>query len=220
MIAEIRELVRRVAELERRLDNAVIHGVVDQVDYDKGIYRVRDGNFLTPWIPMTDGEPPRAFFCGFRAQRGKADRPPGFARPRGGPSAARNSRERNRGQQVRVISPGGEIGEQSWITPGGYRDKFPAPSNDGKAVVRTVGEKTRVTERTDHIEHKVGDASINIYEDRIELKVGGKRIVITGDEIVTHGKTRLNNGSRKIHRIGDRDSDGDVAITGADDVYA
>jgi phage baseplate assembly protein V len=191
MIAEIREMVRRIADLERRLDNSVIHGTVDQVDYDKGVYRVRDGEFLTPWLPMTE---------------------------MAGLASSWNPLEK--GQQVRVISPGGEIGEQSWLTPGGYRDKFPAPSKDGKAVVRTVGDKTRVTERTDHIEHKVGGASINIYEDRIELKVGGKRIVITGDEIVTHGKTRLNNGNKKIHRIGDRDSDGDVAKTGADEVFA
>ncbi len=191
MIDEIREMIRRITELERRLDNVIIHGVVDQVDYDKGVYRVRDGEFLTPWLPMTE-------MAGL----------------------AKSWQPLEKGQQVRVISPGGEIGEQSWLTPGGYRDQFPAPSNDGKAVVRTIGGKTRITERVDHIELKVGGASVTVREDEIELKVGGKRLVITGDEIVTHGKTRLNNGNRKVHRLGDRDSDGDAAVTGADDVLA
>ena len=59
---------------------------------------------------------------------------------------------------------------------------------------------------------------LNVADGRIEIKVGGKRIVVTAAEILTDGKTRLNNGTRPTHYKGGIDSDGDVAKSGADGV--
>ena len=52
--------------------------------------------------------------------------------------------------------------------------------------------------------------------ERIELSVGGSAVRISADEIVTTARTRLNNGTRKVHYVGGADSAGDTAVDGAD----
>jgi multidrug efflux pump subunit AcrA (membrane-fusion protein) len=106
------------------------------------------------------------------------------------------------GQQVRVFSRDGELGAgTSLVYPGSYRDAFPQPSQDGEAFVT-----------------KIGNAVITQKNDSIEIKVGGSRLVITGDEIVTYGKTRLNDGNRNVHYVGGKDTGGDLAVDGASGV--
>lgn len=175
---EIRDLIRRIADLERRLDNVIVTGQVTDVDYDKGLYRMQDepgSDFKSPWMPIS-------------AQAGDA----------------KDWHPLVKGQQVRAINPGGEFSQQSWIAPAGYRDKFQSPSNSPDERVLTMG----------------GASKITLHKDFIELSVGGNRIKISGDEIVTYGKTRLNDGQKKVHRVEDRDSANDKAVTGADDVFA
>ncbi len=44
------DILYRVAELERRLNNIVRMGKVEEVDYDKALCRVRSGDLLTGWL--------------------------------------------------------------------------------------------------------------------------------------------------------------------------
>ena len=106
------------------------------------------------------------------------------------------------GQPMRLLSPNGEIGPASLAIDSGHVDDDPNPGS-GKAKVM-----------------KHGDATIVVTTDKIEIAVGASRLVITAGEIVTHGKTRLDNGDRKIHRVADLDSDGDRAVGGAARVFA
>jgi hypothetical protein len=178
MIPELRDLVARVTELERRLANVVLDGVVEETDHARDHYRVRidgmNGEMLSPWIARGDED----------AGVGSTHRP------------------MKAGQQVRVISRDGELGAgTSLVYPGSYRDAFPQPSQDGEAFVT-----------------KIGNAVITQKGDSVEIKVGGSRLVITGDEIVTYGKTRLNDGQRKVHYVGGQDTGGDLAVDGASGV--
>lgn len=107
------------------------------------------------------------------------------------------------GQKVMMFSPSGDIAN-GFVLAGGFSDQFPAPHD--KAGEYRLAE--------------VGNAAIDIKDGEIVLTVGGKRVVITADEIVTYGKTRLNNGTARIHRMGDTDTDGDTMLGGADDAFA
>ena len=202
MIEEFRELVRRVTELERRMANVIQTGTVSDVDYDKGRYRVQinedhdDKPVKTPWIPMAE----QAGWSKEADVEGVSTWSPLI-----------------KGQQVHVLSRDGEIGENSWITPAGYRDKHPQISTDKKAHGRKVG-KLSIVERSDGLTVSIGNASFNVADGQIEIKVGGKRIVVTAAEILTDGKTRLDNGTRPAHYKGGIDSDGDIAKSGADGV--
>ena len=106
------------------------------------------------------------------------------------------------GEQVMVVSESGDLTD-AWCTHGGFSNANKAPHDRG-------GEA----------KWQVGNASILIRDGMIEITVGGSRVVITPDEIVTYGKTRLDDGSEPVHRVGDVDSDGDAAVTGAPRVFA
>lgn len=179
MIPEFRDLVARLAELERRVANIIRDGIIAETDHARDHYRVRldgeNGEMLSPWIARGDED----------AGVGSTHRP------------------MKKGQQVRLLSRDGEIGAgTSLVYPGSYRDQFPQPSQDGEAFVT-----------------KLGAAVITQKGDSVEIKVGDTRLLITGTEIVTYGKTRLDNGNRKVHYVGGKDSDGDVAVDGAAQVF-
>jgi len=113
------------------------------------------------------------------------------------------------GEQVTVVSENGDLTD-AYCDTGTFSNANPAPHDKG-------GEFKQV----------IGSASIWMTGDRIELAVGGAKAVLTADkislhapEIVTYGTTRLNDGNKPVHRIGDTDSDGDAAVTGADGVFA
>jgi len=106
------------------------------------------------------------------------------------------------GEQVTVISENGDLTD-AYCDTGTFSNANPAPHNQG-------GEFKQV----------IGSASVWMTGERIELAVGGTKLVITAPEIVTYGKTRLNDGNKPVHRIGDVDSDGDAAVSGADGVFA
>ena len=106
------------------------------------------------------------------------------------------------GEQVMVVSESGDLTD-AWCTHGGFSNANPAPHDRG-------GEA----------KWQVGDASILIRDGMIEITVAGSRVVITPDEIVTYGPTRLDDGNEPVHRVGDVDSDGDTAVGGAPRVFA
>lgn len=84
------------------------------------------------------------------------------------------------GERVILASITGEPG-QGFVLAGGFSDQFQKPHDQlGESVVR------------------VGSAQLLMKSDAIELAVGGMKIEIKSDEIVTHGQTRLDNGNVKV----------------------
>ena len=106
------------------------------------------------------------------------------------------------GEQVTVISENGDLTD-AYCDHGTFSNANAAPHDKGAEFKQVIGS-----------------ASIWMTGDRIELAVGGNRVVVTAAEIVTYGKTRLNDGNEPVHRVGDLDSDGDAAVTGAPQVFA
>lgn len=110
--------------------------------------------------------------------------------------------QRQIGQNMKLFSPNGELGPNSLAVDSGHNDENPTPGQGNKKVF------------------KRGSTMITMATDLIEIKVGGMRLVITPDEIVTYGKTRLNDGNRKVSRLGDVDSQGHAMAQGADEVFS
>lgn len=97
----IEELRQQLAELERRLANLVIAGLVVEVDPPNLVCRVESGGLVTGWVRWL-------------TQRAGADREWWC------PSV---------GEQVVLLSPHGEP-NQGWVLPAGFTDSFPAPDTD------------------------------------------------------------------------------------------
>ncbi|MCA1242945.1 phage baseplate protein [Stappia stellulata] len=105
------------------------------------------------------------------------------------------------GETMRLLSPHGEVGPQSLAVRDGYTRDNPRPTEEDQQLV---------------IKH--GDARIEITRNAIVIGIGGTALRITADELVTTARTRLNNGTRKVHHVEARDEAGHRAIEGADDV--
>lgn len=103
------------------------------------------------------------------------------------------------GEHMMLHSPSGEVGEASLAVRGAYTKDNPDPSG-----------------KPDELKIKHGDNTITMNGNGIDLASGDMRVSVTPSEIVTHGKTRLNDGNRQVHYVGGKDSDGDKAIDGAD----
>lgn len=180
--SEISMMRKEIAGLRTALAHVVIDGRVAEVDGSRvrlELEPAQNGGepFLSPWV---------------RVQEEAGDGVGGFS----------SYTQRQVGQPMRLLSPGGVIGPASTAMDVGHTDDNPSPGV-GKAKV-----------------WKHGDASITMSPGKISAAVGGCRIDITATEIVTYGKTRLNDGSKKVHRVDDLDSAGDQAVAGADDVFA
>lgn len=95
-------LLHRIEELERRHANFMRPGKVTEVDYAKGLIKVRVGDLDSQWVPWLE-----------RAGSGHTEwNPPSI------------------GQQVHLFSPSGEPG-QGWVMPGGYSSDNPQPHDKG-----------------------------------------------------------------------------------------
>ncbi|WP_417766723.1 phage baseplate protein [Stappia sp.] len=105
------------------------------------------------------------------------------------------------GETMRLLSPHGELGPQSLAVRDGYTSDNPRPTNEDKRLVIKHGETRLVMD---------GEA--------IELGVGTAAVKISAAEILTTVRTRLNNGTRKVHYVDGLDDAGDRALDGADDV--
>lgn len=106
------------------------------------------------------------------------------------------------GQNMTLFCPAGDF-RQAVALPMTWNDANPSPS---KA-------------KDEHV-LAFGDVRITIKSGSFEVAVGETRLSITGDEIVTYGKTRLNDGKKKVHRQDDKDTAGNSMINGADKVFA
>lgn len=112
-------------------------------------------------------------------------------------------------QQMTLIAPAGDW-QQAVALPMTWSDINKTPNDKGDEHEMTFGS-CRVHMSSDKLVLSVGGSSITIADGRVDIKSA---------LINTDGKTTLNNGSKQVHRIGDKDSDLDVATEGADDVYA
>jgi phage baseplate assembly protein V len=113
------------------------------------------------------------------------------------------------GERIMLFSPTGEPG-QGVVYPGGYSDEYNENHDKDSEDVLTIGN-SKIHVKDGEIVIKVGGSTVTITEDKI---------LMTSDEIATDGKTVLDGGSKKVHRVDDIDSAMDIAMTGAPRVYA
>ncbi len=173
----------RLSDVERRLSQTVVYGVVEQADYKAGKYRVRSGEILSNWLPMRQ----------VRA------------------GAVRSWEPLHKGEQVVLVAPSGDLA-QAAIIGSIASNKSPATS-DKPEITRTVFEDGTVIEHDDKnkstiveapsggtISLKVSDATFMISEDTISLRADN--ILLEGD-IIAHGDKLTHNdrnvGSTHVH---------------------
>ncbi len=180
---DLRDLRKEINDLKSRLTRTHMTGKVVEVDNNKvklellGADPKTGEKLISPWI---------------RVQEEGGDGLGGYS----------SYTQAVVGQTMRLLSPSGEIGQESLAIQDGHTDDNPRPADGLKKVF------------------KHGDAIITIADGEITFAVGGNKIVINGTEIVTYGKTRLNDGNAKVHRVGDVDSAGDTAVGGASGAFA
>ncbi len=132
---DVTTLIRRVAEIERRLRNVVRYGKVEEVDYDKGLVRIKDGNLLSGWMPWHDT---------------------------GG--AIKTWTPPSKGQVAVMFSPSGDIA-QGIAFAGQFSNENRAPHDKGSEYKMTIGGTSilitgdKITFRTDQI---VFDADVHL----------------------------------------------------------
>lgn len=198
---ERRDPNRLIADLERRVAGGIRLGVIEEIDYGAARARVRTGDNLTTWVPWT------------AARAGQGERtwdPPAV------------------GEQVVIASPGGDLA-QGVMIGSVYRNAHPAPGDRGD-LRRTVLEDGTVIEHDGAAKrHSISIPAGGSWV----VKIGGTEITgteITGTEdtvtikaatIVLHGTVKLGSpgASKKVHRVGDKDSDNDTAVEGASNVF-
>ena len=147
-------------DMARRLANVVRVGTIAVVDLGARRVRVKSGDILTAWLPWASGS----------ANAGKRSWSP--------PEA---------GEQVTMISPGGDLG-QAIVIPGIYQDAYDAPSSDASKDTTTYSDGTVIEyDRATHtLTADLGDSLIKATREEITLSVGSAGIKITsaGVEII------------------------------------
>lgn len=145
----------QIAELQRRQNNVVRYGRVIDVDPSKGLVKLDigdDGSSLeTAWVKWAE-----------RAGARKTWNPPSV------------------GEVMTLMSPAGEISENSIAMQGGFTDENPPPSSDGDAQAFTLGP----------LSITVKGSGVTLQLGGITLEIGAAGIAITGGEI-THDGTDI-----------------------------
>lgn len=151
------------AEIERRLANAVRYARITAVDAGAARARVSfGGDTESAWLPFTAG----------RAGAARVWAPPSV------------------GEQVIVVSPGGDTA-QGVISGSLPSTQFPSPSGDGDAVALELGAVT-----------------ITLSADGAVVAVGGVSFAITAGGVAITGGTVTHNGVN----IGSDHTHGGVAL--------
>lgn len=157
------DMQRQIAELARRQANTIRSGRVVEVDPASGRVRVDVGDdgapLLTPFIPWPE-----------RAGARRSWNPPTV------------------GEVMTVLSPGGEVGETSVATYGGFTTGTPAPSGDGDAAVYAVGGVT-ITVQGDAV--TLAAPEVTVVSPSVQLGgAGGKAVARIGDKVeITTGSS-------------------------------
>lgn len=148
-------LAREVEDLKRIAENTIRVGHVVEVDAANGLARVDIGTEQNPAV--TDLRP-------WTEHAG----------------AIKTFVPLTVGEQVRLISPGGEIAA-GWIDRGGFSDANPAPHDKTAEAVMTVGD-TRITKKGDEVRIETPNAIV--IADKVELgDEGGPAVARIGDRV-------------------------------------
>lgn len=145
MIDAFAALARRLAELERRVDNAQHFGTVDEVDPARQMVRLDLGGGLrSPWVPY-----------GQTAGALKVHAPPTV------------------GQQMALASPSGDL-TQGLATPLSFTAGQPSPSSAGDVNTLTFGQ-VRVDLAGDAITITAGGVVVTISAAGLSVEGGAVR---------------------------------------------
>ncbi|RUM41440.1 MAG: hypothetical protein DSY80_08840 [Desulfocapsa sp.] len=174
------ELVEKVGDLERRMNNVVRPGRVVDVDVASGKIKVNyakkeDGSDqVTPFIKWTE----RAGKAGSGLPGIKTWMPPVV------------------GEQVILFSPSGEIGRHTWAFPGGFSDDAGAPHNAAGEPVIMVGD-TRITVKGDKVLCETKHVQFDVEED-VNFNVGDVTVQATKNQVKIDADMIFMNGKMKI----------------------
>jgi len=168
-------------DLERRQANAIRFGTVSAVDLAGARCKVRSGNIETAWLPWLAG----------RASGAKRRWDP--------PEV---------GEQVAVISPGGDLA-QGLVLPGVYQSNAAAPSASADKDRTVYGDGTSVEydRALRRLRVDFGGTSINATPSAITLTVGGVSLAVSASGVAISGGSVTHNGTN----IGDTHTHGGVA---------
>ena len=119
-------------------------------------------------------------------------------------------------EQMKLHSPSGSIGPTSLARWGTYDKDNQPPSKKKDEAVMELGE-ARITFGPKDITFAFGDAKLVLAKDKISLGIGDG-IEITKEELKMLIRLRAKGGSRPAHFKGGKDSGGDTAMDGNDDV--
>lgn len=137
MAEELARVRRRLAEVERRQENTMRHGAVEEVDTEKQMVRLKIGkgpdgkDQLSPWVPYAQ-----------QAGALKIHTPP------------------SKGQNMTVLAPGGDL-EQSVAMPFSWNNGNPSPSTSADENMLTFGS-VKITVTGDAVIFTVGGHSVTL----------------------------------------------------------
>jgi len=151
-----RELRKRLAALERRMNTLIMVGVADSNQGSKTKVRFDDAG--------AGGHPFNSPFLSQASSSGK-----------NGSGVSRFTKI-GAGEPVLVISPGGELGQHSRVMPAGPVDDQPSPgAAESDGDVLQIGNAT-VAVKNGEAKISVGSASIVITDGQIVLKAAAIKL--------------------------------------------
>lgn len=184
---EFAELVKRVADLEQRLERTMRAGTVAQVDAARQRFRMRLNSdsgepFLGPWIPY-----------GQTAGAMKLHNPPSV------------------GQQMMMLAPAGDY-RQATAYPMTFSDENQSPASGGDEHVLTFGQ-VRVEIRDGQLKATVGGSSVELTPETVTINIGGSTLTLTTSKIEAATALMQVTGSQLRHNsknVGDTHRHRDV----------
>lgn len=176
LIEHVIAMERRIIELERKQENAVRVGRIEEIDASRGLVKVDVGTpehpLVSGWVPWTE-----------RAGGIRTWTPP------------------SPGEQVRLISPTGDMA-QGWVDQGGFSNENVQPHDREDERVFTVGETT-ITETGDSVLIQTMDATVECTNAKIKAEEQAE--IETAKAIIKADKVELGDeGGPAVARIGDR----------------
>lgn len=148
-------------DLERRQANSIRYGTVSQVDLANARCKIKSGNIETAWLPWTAG----------RASAAKRRWDP--------PEV---------GEQVAVISPGGDL-TQGLVLPGVYQSSAAAPSDsaDKDRTVYSDGTSIEYDRASHALNIDLGPTKITANRSSLVLECNGSKIEMNASGISLTG---------------------------------
>lgn len=195
--SELRRLRKENVRLNRKLALQRIGGPVAARDEKTRKVRIElgrdpetDEKILGPWI---------------RVQSTSAGKTKGFALP-------------SLGEQMYQESASGVVGADSVATFGTFNDtnKHPEQEADESVIFEAGGARLSATK--DKIVATVDGAALTVTKSKISLTLNGQGFDVTQEALQMLGLFKAKGGSRPAHYKGGKDSGGDTAMDGNDQV--